>query len=933
MDETERYRFEIQQAPLTVGVPTSNLLNALSWPAVLHSLAISVPRYMAYATPMLRKAIQELENKDYPHLDICYKLSLLTFLVSRMFATEKVRQLLGKNLGESIQVAKEYNRVVMQDKKIAAEDDKKLREKQRAELARIAESSKGSVKKWLKTDKKNGKEPGSEAASAEEDNDDRKSDSGMAGSGSDTDDDLALNEEALETNEEELERLQVQELISRHEYLARKKTLDAQRERIRRKADDKQRKAKLQEQIERKRAAAKKGIQDGLVSKDAIMLRSAIEKGKECNLPERIVVSASHVLELLESEATREEEANARKQKFNKLIRDSFVRTERLGRDRNLTRYWIFRGEPQKLFVERPGPIDALKRKFDAMKNGLSVGQNHDESGKWFYYSSQAEVTALIEALDSRIPREAQLLAALNDNLELITQDMPVSKPGLLISDLLNDESTNTKKRQRRASNANEGSPIEFLSWRNELKTWRKRPHETIGVESLQIDLLEVESWLSKRLRDLGSDWQDRAEHGRSDWLKAVKSMESVKDCIAPLLALESEAMKIHSNSSENSNKNSATATENGKTVIPDHDKSDDEDDDEDDLDMGAVDDGTFLWPTKQCRTRWVEEVKNGHTIATLSVALASFVQRLEIVGVSELSNEDVVANMRRAKSEKEKRSRKERAAKKKQKTEEAEHEEDTRGRDSMDDEWDEDCYICSEGGELLCCDGCPRVFHYTCVGLRRIPRGKTFCHMCDNSVKPVVPAHSAKQTIEKGSATRQQTSSKSKAIDVDDEEEEDDEEEADAASTDHSGDEAVPKHSADQWDVECSVCSLGGELLCCEGCPRAFHLDCIGLKVNLFEIGHTFVSVVLTSAVVFRMFLRRSGSATSAICKYVDTARKIKFASTRTSFAVRKTEQRAASKFSIWYGDMNTLDIAWLKYLNVNARALASRYRRNVPN
>lgn len=840
MDETERYRFEIQQAPLTVGVPTSNLLNALSWPAVLHSLANSVPRYMAYATPMLRKAVQELGHKEYPSLDIAHKLSLLTFLVSRMFATERVRQLLGKHLGESIQVAKEYNRVVMQDKKIAAEDDKKLREKQRAELARITETGKGSVKKWLKTDKKNGKEPGSEAASAEEDDDDRKSDSGMAGSGSDTDDDITLNEEALEANEEELEKLQVQDLISRHEYLARKKTLDAQRERIRRKADDKQRKAKLQEQLERKRAAAKKGIQDGLISKDAITLRSAIEKGKECNLPERIVVSASHVLELLESEAAREEEANARKQKFNKLIRDSFVRTERLGRDRNLARYWIFRGEPDRLFVERPGPVDALKRKYDALKNGLPVSQNQDESGKWFYYSSQAEVTALMESLDNRIPREAQLLAALNDNLELITQDMPISKPGLLMSDLLNDESANSKKRQRRASNVSEGQPTEFLSWRNELKTWRKKPHDTVGVESLQSDLLEVESWLSKRLRDLGSDWQDRAEHGRAEWLKTVKSTKSVKECIAPLLALESEAMKIHSTSGESNSKASVAAAENGKTVIVDHDKSDDEDEDEDDLDMGAVDDGTFLWPTKQCRTRWVEEVKKSRTIATLAVALASFVQRLEIVGVSELSNEDVVANMRRAKSEKEKRSRKERAAKKKQKTEEAEHE-DTRERDSMDDEWDEDCFICSEGGELLCCDGCPRVFHYTCVGLRRIPRGKTFCHMCDSSVKPVAPVHSSsssKQNSEKVSATRQQASSKVKAVEVHDEEEEDDdeeEEEDDAASTDQSGDEAAPKHSSDQWDVECSVCSLGGELLCCEGCPRAFHLNCIGLKVNLW--------------------------------------------------------------------------------------------------
>ncbi len=32
--------------------------------------------------------------------------------------------------------------------------------------------------------------------------------------------------------------------------------------------------------------------------------------------------------------------------------------------------------------------------------------------------------------------------------------------------------------------------------------------------------------------------------------------------------------------------------------------------------------------------------------------------------------------------------------------------------------------------------------------------------------------------------------------------------------------------------DAYCDVCRDGGDLLCCDGCVRAFHLECVGLKV-----------------------------------------------------------------------------------------------------
>ncbi|CAK9182832.1 unnamed protein product [Ilex paraguariensis] len=48
-------------------------------------------------------------------------------------------------------------------------------------------------------------------------------------------------------------------------------------------------------------------------------------------------------------------------------------------------------------------------------------------------------------------------------------------------------------------------------------------------------------------------------------------------------------------------------------------------------------------------------------------------------------------------------------------------------------DENDDLCSICADGGDLLCCDTCPRAFHAVCVSLPTIPQGKWYCRYCLN--------------------------------------------------------------------------------------------------------------------------------------------------------------------------------------------------------
>eukprot|EP01052_Picozoa_sp_SAG31_P010737 SAG31_NODE_596_length_13674_cov_3.806409_11_plen_990_part_00 len=45
----------------------------------------------------------------------------------------------------------------------------------------------------------------------------------------------------------------------------------------------------------------------------------------------------------------------------------------------------------------------------------------------------------------------------------------------------------------------------------------------------------------------------------------------------------------------------------------------------------------------------------------------------------------------------------------------------------------DDDCFCCDDGGDLLQCDVCPRVYHLECIGLKTAPKGTWHCpwHLC----------------------------------------------------------------------------------------------------------------------------------------------------------------------------------------------------------
>ncbi|XP_076000870.1 autoimmune regulator [Genypterus blacodes] len=139
----------------------------------------------------------------------------------------------------------------------------------------------------------------------------------------------------------------------------------------------------------------------------------------------------------------------------------------------------------------------------------------------------------------------------------------------------------------------------------------------------------------------------------------------------------------------------------------------------------------------------------------------------------------------------------------------------------------DDECAVCRDGGELICCDGCPRAFHLTCLHppLTSIPRGSWQCDWCcGNRVKK----ESILLPLQPLMAPLEQTISSDDIVDVS--------LFSSLSSSSCSTVTTVLNRPRNQWSGAemisvrevCGVCHLGGgELTHCLQCLQTFHIHC----------------------------------------------------------------------------------------------------------
>lgn len=139
-------------------------------------------------------------------------------------------------------------------------------------------------------------------------------------------------------------------------------------------------------------------------------------------------------------------------------------------------------------------------------------------------------------------------------------------------------------------------------------------------------------------------------------------------------------------------------------------------------------------------------------------------------------------------------------------------------------------CRLCRRKGDaehMLLCDACDKGHHMYCLKppIKEVPEGQWFCADCrpketrrsERRKKPAVNDENEEEENEQSKEEEEES------------EEVSDEDEADSKSnSDQDESEQSDASETSEHGDQCAVCTEGGELLCCDTCPLAYHIGCV---------------------------------------------------------------------------------------------------------
>jgi hypothetical protein len=296
------------------------------------------------------------------------------------------------------------------------------------------------------------------------------------------------------------------------------------------------------------------------------------------------------------------------------------------------------------------------------------------DAGYWYVYSNKQEVEALAASLCTKGLRESKLFDKLKSAWNVLK--------------LQENEIEST------SSDATDELSVKDLIYNNPYSPF---PEVDEGLEYLKLILVNIEDNFSSFLKQGYKQWE--MQEYRDEWRIKVRDASSPKHLANLLLELANKA-------------NSPLR----QTVIESSSESDEEDGEARKYRKVVI----RIWQdVAEAYPLWIELVSTTETEQRLAFVIKTYAAILDNYIKKKPEARKAEQEPEKSKSKNDDLSRRSIRLEVRRKK-----------RDDYNDH-DDSCYFCNDGGELICCESCPRVVHPECIALTEIPEEDWYCDLC----------------------------------------------------------------------------------------------------------------------------------------------------------------------------------------------------------